>query len=57
VKEIDRKINELWDFLEDVLLTPEEYRLLREVGGIVREKKLSESIPLNEVQGFTSSKN
>jgi aspartyl/asparaginyl beta-hydroxylase (cupin superfamily) len=53
VKETDRKIDELGDFPEDVFLTPEEYRLLREVDGIVKEKKLSELAPLDEVQGST----
>jgi hypothetical protein len=56
VKEIDRKIDELREFLEDVFLTPEEYRLLREVDSIIRERKLSELTPLDEVQGSTSQK-
>jgi len=56
VKEIDRKIDALREFLEDVFLTPEEYRLLREVDNIIRERKLSELTPLDEVQGSTSQK-
>ncbi len=56
VKEIDRKIDELREFLEDIFLTPEEYRLLREVDSIIRERKLSELTPLDEVQGSTSQK-
>lgn len=54
VKEIDRKIDELRGFLEDVFLTPEEYRLLREVDNTVKERKLSELTPLDEVQSSTS---
>jgi hypothetical protein len=56
VKQIDRKIDELRDFLEDVFLTPQEYQLLREVDSIVREKKLSELTPLDEVESSTSQK-
>ena len=40
VKEIDRKIDELREFLEDVFLTLEECRLLREVDSLVKEKEL-----------------
>jgi hypothetical protein len=54
VKEIDRKIDELRDFLEDIFLTPEEYRLLREVDSVVREGRLSELKRLDEVQDSTS---
>jgi len=54
VKEIDRKIDELRGFLEDVFLAPEEYRLLKEVNNIIKERKLSELTPLGEVQGSTS---
>jgi hypothetical protein len=57
VKETDRKIDEPRDFLEDVLLSPEEYRLLREADSIIREKKLSEFMPLDRVQGSTSQEN
>ncbi|WXG43902.1 MAG: hypothetical protein WED04_07715 [Promethearchaeati archaeon SRVP18_Atabeyarchaeia-1] len=56
VKEIDRKIDELREFLEDVFLTPEEYRLLREADNMIKERKLSELTPLDEVQGSTSQK-
>jgi hypothetical protein len=56
VKEIDMEIDELPDFLEDVFLTPEEFRLLREVGSIVKEGKVRELKPLDEVQGSTSKK-
>jgi len=56
VKEIDRKIDELREFLEDVFVTPEEYKLLREVDSIIMERKLSELTPLDEVQGSTSQK-
>jgi hypothetical protein len=56
VKEIDRKIDELREFLEDVFLTPEEYKLLREVDSMIRERKLSELTPLDEVQSSTSQK-
>jgi hypothetical protein len=54
VKENDTEMDELRDFLEDVFLTPEEYRLLREVDSIVKERKLGELKPLDEVQGSTS---
>jgi molybdopterin biosynthesis enzyme MoaB len=56
VKEIDRKIDELREFLEDVFLTPEEYRLLRDADNMIKERKLGELTPLDEVQGSTSQK-
>ncbi len=40
-------MDELRDFPDDVFLTPEEYRLLKVVDSIVREKKLSEFKPLD----------
>jgi hypothetical protein len=54
VKEIDRKLDELRVFLEDVFLTPEEDRLLREVDNLVKEKKLSELTTLDEIQDSSS---
>ena len=54
VKDIDKRIDELHEFLEDVLLTLEEYRLLREADVLIREGKLSELMPLDEVQDSTS---
>ena len=49
VEEIGRKLDELRDFLEDVFLTTEECILLKEVDDIVKNKRLSELKPLNEV--------
>jgi hypothetical protein len=49
VEEIGKKLDELWDFLEDVFLTTEECILLKEVDEIVKNKRLSELKPLNEV--------
>ena len=49
VEEIGRKLDELWDFLEDVFLTTEECILLKEVDDIVKNKRFSELKSLNEV--------
>jgi len=49
VKEIDRKIDELFDFLEDVFLTYEEYLLVKDTDKIVKEKKFDKLVPLDDV--------
>ena len=50
VREVGRKIDELRELLEDVLLSPEEYMMIKEVDEIVREKKLDELVPLDDLQ-------
>jgi hypothetical protein len=42
VKKIDRKLDELRMFLEDVFLTPEESVLLRDADRLVKRKKFEE---------------
>ncbi|MCX8184057.1 MAG: hypothetical protein N3F08_06540 [Crenarchaeota archaeon] len=49
VEEISRKLDELKDFLEDVLLTTEEYMLLKEVDEIVSNKRFNELKALDEI--------
>ena len=49
VEEIDRKLEELKEFLEDVFLTSEEYALLKETDEIVKNKRFNELKPLNEI--------
>lgn len=44
VKKIDRKLDELRMFLEDVFLTPEESVLLRDADRLVKRKKFEELI-------------
>jgi hypothetical protein len=48
VKKIDRKLDELKTFLEDVFLTPEESVLLEETNNIVK-KKFKELASLDDV--------
>jgi len=48
VREVGRKIDELRELLEDVLLSPEEYMMIKEVDEIVREKKLDELMSLDD---------
>jgi len=50
VREVGRKIDELRELLEDVLLSPEEYMMIKEVDEIVREKKLDELTSLDDPQ-------
>ena len=50
VREVGRKIDELRELLEDVLLSPEEYMMIKEVDEIVREKKLDELMSLDDLQ-------
>ncbi|MHA1581274.1 MAG: hypothetical protein ACTSYM_02035 [Candidatus Baldrarchaeia archaeon] len=47
VKEIDRKIDELFDFLEDVFLTYEEYLLAKDADKKVKEKSFDKLVPLD----------
>ena len=49
VKELEKKLDELRDFLEDVFLTKEEYILLKESDEIVRNKRFNELKSLDEV--------
>ena len=49
VEEIDKKLEELKEFLEDVFLTPEEYALLKETDEIVKNRRFNELKPLNEI--------
>ena len=48
VREVGRKIDELRELLEDVLLSPEEYMMIKEVDEIVEEKKLDELMSLDD---------
>ena len=49
VEEIDKKLEELKEFLEDVFLTPKEYALLKETDEIVKNRRFNELKPLNEI--------
>jgi hypothetical protein len=49
VKKIDRKLDELITFLEDVFLTPEESVLLKDVDRVVKRKKFGELTALDDV--------
>ena len=49
VEEIDRKLDEIRDFLEDIFLTPDEFMLLKETDEIVKGKRFSELRSLDEV--------
>ena len=49
VEEIDRKLDEIRDFLEDVFLTSDEFMLLKETDEIVKGKRFSELRSLDEV--------
>ncbi len=46
---IDRKLDELKCFLEDVFITPEEAELLKDADRAVKQKKFGELTPLDEV--------
>jgi len=49
VKRVDRKVDEIREFLRDIFLTPCEYSLVREVDRIVKEKRLEELMPLDGI--------
>jgi hypothetical protein len=49
VKKIDRKLDELKTFLEDVFLTPEESILLEDADRLVKRKKFGELMALDDV--------
>ncbi|MCD6479276.1 hypothetical protein DRO24_01185 [Candidatus Bathyarchaeota archaeon] len=54
VKEIGRKIDELRELLEDVLLSAEEYLMIKEIDEIVEKKRLDELVSLDELQDTPS---
>ena len=49
VKKIDKKLDELKTFLEDVFLTPEEGVLLKDVDRLVKGKRFGELTALDDV--------
>jgi hypothetical protein len=49
VKKIDKKLDELKTFLEDVFLTPEESILLKDADRLVRRKRFKELTALDDV--------
>jgi len=49
VRKIDRKLDELRMFLEDVFLTPEEGVLLEDADRLVKGKKFEELTSLDDV--------
>ena len=56
VKKIDKKLDELKTFLEDVFLTPEESVLLKDADRLVKGKRFKELTALDDVYGFPSQK-
>lgn len=54
VKEIGRKIDELRELLEDVLLSAEEYLMIKEIDEIIEKKRLDELVSLDELQDTPS---
>ena len=57
VREIDRKLDGLKDFLEEIFLTPEEYRLIKEADRSVEQRNLNGLVPLDELQNTSQQKN
>mgnify|MGYP007040106743 CR=1 FL=1 len=49
MEEMDRKLDALKEFLEDVFMTPEESGLAKEADKAVRLKKFDELVPLDGV--------
>jgi len=49
MEKMDRKLDELKEFLEDVFMTPEEGELAKEADKAVRLKKLDELVPLDGI--------
>jgi hypothetical protein len=48
VEEIEKKLDELMSFLEDVFLTTEECALLKEVDEVVKERRFRELKSIDE---------
>jgi len=46
---IDKKLNELSEFLNDVFITPEEHALLRETDEVVKKKNLKRLVSIDEL--------
>ena len=49
IESIDRKLDELTEFLGDVFLTSEEHALLREVDEAVKKKDFKEFVSIDEL--------
>jgi hypothetical protein len=49
MEKMDRKLDALKEFLEDVFITPEESELAKEADKAVRLKKFDELVPLDGV--------
>ena len=48
IKDVDRKLDEIKEFLQDVFITSEEYSLIKETDGLVRQKRFDEFVILDE---------
>jgi len=49
IKDMDRKLDEIRGFLEDVFITSEEYSLIKETDSLIGQKKFDEFVNLNDV--------
>lgn len=49
IKDVDRKLDEIKEFLQDVFITSEEYSLIKETDGLIRQKKFYEFVILDDL--------
>jgi len=49
IKDIDRKLDEIKGFLQDVFITSEEYSLIKGTDGLIRQKKFDEFVILDDL--------
>jgi len=49
IKDVDRKLDEIKGFLQDVLITSEVYSLIEETDGLIRQKKFDEFVILDDL--------
>ena len=49
IKDVDRKLDEIKEFLQDVFITSEEYSLIKETDDLIRQKKFDEFVILDDL--------
>ena len=49
IKDVDRKLDKIKGFLQDVFITSEEYSLIKETDSLVGQKKFDEFVTLDDL--------
>jgi len=49
LKDVDRKLDEIKEFLQDIFITSEEYSLIKEADELMRQKKFDKFVNLDDL--------